>query len=160
MSSRFRKIAALFVGLAFAGCSQPTEVIDSPAPPPTPHLSTAVEVSPPTMVTGSLVAVTLSVTNHERRTVTLGFGSGCQVLFVVYDRRGIRVSEDVACTAMGSALALNAGETRRYESVWRAVRYDYGQDAYVPLPPGPYRFRAYIVGHGYLSQPFVVQVLE
>jgi hypothetical protein len=150
-----RKTATLFVAFAFAGC-MPTEPFRSQAP----RLSTAVEVSPPTMVTGSLVTVTLAVTNHERRPVTLQFGSACQLLYVVHDQHGIPVSDDWACAAVLTELTLQAGETRRQESAWRAARYDYDQHVYLPLPPGPYQIQAYLPGHGYLSQPFVVQLLE
>jgi len=156
MRSRFRRIAALFVSFAFAGCSQPTEPIHSPAP----RLSTAVEVSPPALVTGSIVNVTLSVTNHGRGPVTLEFGSACQLLYIVHDQRGVEVSPGWMCAGMETELTLKAGETRRKESVWRAARYDYDQHVYVPLPPGPYQVQAYLTGHGYLSQPFVVELLE
>lgn len=155
MRARFRKIAALFVSFAFAGCSQPTEPIHSPAP----RLSTAVEVSPPSMVTGSVVTVTLSVTNHGRGPVTLEFGSACQLLYVVYDQRGIQVSDGWVCATIPTELTLEAGETKRQADMWRAARYDYGQRAYVPLPPGPYQIQAYLTDHGYLSEPFVVQLL-
>jgi len=154
--SSFLRITALFVSLAIAGCLQPTEPILSQ----TPRLSTTAEVSPQAVITGSLVNVTLSVTNHESHTVTLGFRSTCQLLYVVHDWRGIKVSEEFLCGAMQTGLTLKAGETRRQTSVWRAARYDYGQHAYVPLTPGLYRIQATLAEHGYLSRPFVVKLLE
>lgn len=173
---RFRAVIALGLSLASGGCLQTTEPMpgeqvrqsartasstQAKAAHLVPHLSTSVEAEPRRIVTGTLATITLSITNHEREPVTLHFGSGCQLLFNVYDLHGNQVSETWVCGYFPTTLTLEGGETlRRRTSGWLAARFDWSRLAYVPLPAGPYRVHAFVSGHGYLSPPFVVQLLE
>ena len=175
MIPRLRVLIALSLSLVFGGCVQSTEPFQLPVEQAResartlspvrshavqlgPRLRTSVEVTPRRFVTGSLVTLNLSVTNHEREPVTLHFGATCQLLFIVYDRHGAQVSESWICGFFPTTLSLGAGETVRRTEGWLAAHYDYSQHADVPLPPGPYRIHAYLPEHGYLSPPFVVQV--
>ena len=176
MSRKLRNVAALCVTLASAGCMQITEPIHRPlapihasalrqsasraeAPLRLPRLSTSAEVGERSIVTGSLLNIVLSVTNHQREPVTLSFAATCQLLFVVYDQHGTRVSENWGCATFPTTLTLGPRETVRRTSVWLAARYNYAQGGYVPLPAGTYRIHAYISGHGYQSPPFVLRLL-
>jgi len=174
MNSKLPCLAVLCVSLA--GCVQPTGPVHSSSAATSEraprssavreeadhrlfHLSTSVEAGR-SMVTGSFNVVQLSVTNHEREPVTLGFGSGCQLLYVVYDLHGNQVSSSFGCTAFPTQLTIGARETVRQTTTWEPERYDYGQHAYVPLPAGLYRMHAYISEHGYESPPFMVRLVE
>ncbi len=188
MASKFRSVIALSVGLASAGCMQATaprpplarEDFRSPPGPSvrqlqrTPRMSTGVEFGR-TLVTGSLATITLTLTNHEREAITLLFPTGCQLLYHVYDQHGNRVDEGWGCVFFPSWLTIEPGVTARQQMPFVAAQYDYSRQAYVPLPPGPYRIRAYLDRHYYESQsfeacwdyegcfwspPFVVRLLE
>jgi len=176
MSSRSMGAAALCAIILLSGCVQPTEPTPSarriarrgdPAPVAadaaafgrTPRLRTAV-VFVRTLVTGDTATATLSVTNHEKETVTLRFPHSCQLFYVVYDRHGTQVSEGWTCWTFGSQLTLGPGETAQERFLWRAVRWDNSQYGYVPLPTGPYRMHAYLIRYGYMSPPFVVKLVE
>ncbi len=176
MNSKYHVLVALSISLASASCTQPTEPIHSTFSPTRqgtprpaearaeaalriPRLSTSVEFVR-TMVTGSYATAVLSVTNHERESVTLRFNDSCQLLYVVYDRHGTQVSEGWSCFFFGSTLTLGPGETVEKRLAWRAARYDEGQHGYVPLPTGPYRMHAYLKKFGYMSPPFVVRLVE
>jgi hypothetical protein len=112
------------------------------------------------MVTGSLNFFQLSVTNHEREPVTLGFAGTTQLVYVVYDLHGNQVSSAWGTFAFPTALTIGAGETVLEDTAWRPQRYDYSLHAYVPLSAGLYRMQAYIYEHGYYSPPFMVWVRE
>ena len=156
MASKVCRLAVMLVGFGAAGCSKSTDPMVSGSP----HFTTAVEVSQPSVTPGGTVDLTLSVTNHEPEQVTIWFSSTCQMLYAVQNGFGAQVSEDFACGAYGATLALLPGETREVATTWRASRYIYDVGADVPLPPGTYRVYAYLSEHGYVSEPAEVQVRE
>ena len=174
-----RSFAALLVALVLAGCGEITEPFRGRPENPyhalraggaaangLPRLMASVQLSDRTIVSGRVVPLTLSLTNHERLPIDV-YMSPCDLWYVVYDRHGTQVSSGCAGGfPTPERVTLQPGQSVERTASWQATTFDYDNGVIeVPLAPGPYRIHAYfnpgwpLPWDTYLSPPHVVQVV-
>jgi len=103
------------------------------------ELSVAVE--PAEVIAGDTVRIEVTVANRRGRPVTLHFPSTCQLVPLVEDAAGEKVSPFGGCGAMFTDLRLGPQQEKRIEDRWATVRYRPASrpPAWDPLPPETYR---------------------
>ena len=158
MSPRLiRKPAAvLLLSLALAGCSNSMNEPVQPVQPEPAVVLTTVEAAPTVVAAGSTVQLTLSVSNRGGSPVTLHFADTCQLLYIVRDDGGVRVSGDFPCGAFPTDLTLQPNETVQKTFEWRTVRPQ--ASGSIPLSSGEYWVQSFLSEHGYESEPVSVRV--
>ncbi len=104
---------------------------------------------------GSPVTLRVSLTNEGAESVTLHFGSSCQILPYVRDARGAGVipqqGDGYACLGILTHLTLAPGQSEVHEYVWtgstRFLRSMSSPPELPLMPPGRYYFTAEVSGY-------------
>jgi hypothetical protein len=141
-----RLLLVALLGLLLGGCA---DVLLNPGPSAEAEgLVLSLEASPLEISPGDTVRIVARLTNTNRRTVTLGFGSACQIMPYVENAAGEVVMPQGGgwiCAAVITSLRLEPGQTAQREFTWtgQTTRYEppMWQPIQEPLPAGQYQIR-------------------
>jgi hypothetical protein len=115
------------------------------------------------LAAGTPVTLRITLTNEGRRSVTLHFGSGCQILPYIRDARGVNVIPEGGwfCTAALTQLTLAPGQAEIREYEWTGSTAFRSELPLRPLPSGRYYFAAEVAsGEGTLRTEPIELVLK
>jgi hypothetical protein len=141
----FSRFASICLLLAVASCSDPTSPRSSVLIGDN-LLRLTASASTREIEFGSPVTLRVSLTNEGAETVTLQFGSSCQILPYIHNAGGARVlpaaDDGWACLGVLTQLSLDPGQSEVKEYVWKGSSKFRSEPPLPALPRGRYYFTA------------------